>query len=274
MFPRRRTVLVITVSLLAGMILTSGFFIFLSNSAQSDGTTEGLNVMGHVYLKAYHSDGSVFYSASGHNDISLVGANNLIACFTGLGQVANTLAPSLPGKDGTCSSFESGNGYPPNPFISGLWIDNAAYTEQGNIVYSGSPIGTLPPSLISQCGAACTGIGASVVLTQDLAGQHGCPSSASGGGCLGWNVTGVINPGQECSSLKIVYSCPSNMFPYEVQSAGAGYWSPLTQGLNGFEDTAIQFDAINLCASGCQAQPVTLNAGDSLQITIAFVVTT
>ncbi len=280
MLPKRRTLLIVAVSLITGMILASGLFIFLSNSAQPKGTTEGLTLVGNVSLRAYHSDGALFYSAGGHNEITLVGANNLIACFVGVGQVLYS------GGTSSCSAYEPTFQNPAtlNPLVAGVWINNQVYTETDSVITTGTPFGTVPPSS-SYTNYPTAFQTASDISTQVAAGKDGCPSSASGGSCIGWNVTGVVNPTQICSIsatsaiIADFLGCSPSIFPYTVLSAGVGYW-PSTSG-SGFSSTigVTQFDAINLCTStspptpsGCQAQSVTLNSGDSLQVTVAFIV--
>ena len=270
MLPKRRTLLIVAVSLIAGMILASGLFIFLSNSSQPKGTTEGLTLVGNVSLKAYHSDGTLFYSANGHNQITLIGANNLVACFTGEGNVLSSTNP-VPCSD--IQSSSSPYGYPPNGLISGVWINNQAYTEAfSHNINSGTSFGTVPATLFS--GSSLSGLqAASVVITNPQAGEAGCPSSAPDGQCVGWNVTGLINPSSLCTfSTSIGVSYCSGVFPYTVESAGVGLWlPPSVKGPN--SQTLLPFDAINLC-TGCQAQTVTLNSGDTIQLTVAFIVTT
>ena len=235
MFPRRRTLLIVSVSLISGILFGAAFFAYISTVA-SPRTSEPVMIQGLFNLKAYHPNGALFYSSTGHNTLTENAFDLVTLCALG--------DTSGPFEGVVCTKA----------WTSAIFVGTSALANQ--LPDPNCPTGGYPS-------AGCDE--ATVSSSTGTTGSPGSQSSCnpSNGYCTGWNVTATI------SSV-----CTDTVFcPFTVAVVGAGVFDP-SQNLGGFptSNAMTNFDQINLCANGCQAQQVTLNKGDSLQVTIAFVI--
>jgi hypothetical protein len=68
-----------------------------TNGRGAAGQTEGLTITGAVQMDAYHADGKIFASWTGHNALGIAAKNGLAACLPGLNPT--------PAYYNGCSSF-------------------------------------------------------------------------------------------------------------------------------------------------------------------------
>lgn len=112
------------VTVLVGVLVFAGGlasynFIFPShNNGQSD--LVALN--GYATLKAYHSDGTLFYTWEGHNSLTQNGVNAIVQCLSG--------ESSTPNFWTSCSGF-----------VSQVFVNDASFTE-----FKGAASNSLLPS--------------------------------------------------------------------------------------------------------------------------------
>lgn len=254
MLSKRRTIVIISVSLVLGMLLgavvfanlVSGHSILLSSGQVTK--DQGLFISGTEAVKVLSPEGKVLSTWQGPDPISNLAINALAACIPGSdGGSTDPKGPdSTTGASGSCSSFTDGVYivFAPAdyPFIGGTCSQNAgAQTENGFSV---------------------TGCQANAQAVNTLT-PLGCdPNSTTSGGnpalCTGWITEATFGP-TTFTATNCIYS--NSQTPCAVLDVGAGTLSQLsTYGTNG------AFDYLN------PSPIIPVSAGDSLLVTIQFTI--
>ncbi|MHB1908603.1 MAG: hypothetical protein ACYCQJ_06990 [Nitrososphaerales archaeon] len=225
----KKTLLIIAVSLVSGILISSAVFSYMSttNPPQS-GESIGLHDL--VILEASHSDGKLFYSAVGHNDITNTASGLFADCATGNSPITGT----------SCSKM-----------ISNLFISNATSgLYASNICGEAKWFATATTCMFLQ--PPQSSFPTSALKYPEPTPSVKCFASV----CTGWNSSTIFTGFTQ---------------PFAVGLAGVAF----PQG-----NAANIFDFIELCTSagsntpaGCQQSQVTLNPGDSINVTIVFTVT-
>ena len=236
------------------MLLGSAVFSYIStvNQPQS-GQSIGLRDL--VILNAYHSDGKLFYSFTGHNSLTEFAATVLTECALG----ATLSQTNYYTQGATCS-----------PIISSLWINPGPLTAPVTSSFQANPASCAQGAGNANCETTMANLNTATSLPT-LATSYPSPLPSTvcdpnTQSCFGWNSTATFDMTGWTSS-------------YNVLSAGAGWIQQCS--LISISGCAIflmsPFDYINLCTapnvpSGCQGSALTLSPGDRLSLTIAFTV--
>lgn len=190
--------------LIGAMVFAGGFFSYqLVNSKARGGLGQDIPIGGYVVIKAYHSNGKLFATWSGHNTLSVFAVNAIANCISGVSDTPDIF--------GTCSSMTS------NVWVQGLEVSG---DNPNNIPFEGTAANSLLPS------------GCISVATDENGGLTTC---------TGWQTTGTI-------------TFSGSDLPVAVDSGGA-------------EGPGVVFDQVSISPT------ITVNAGDSLVVTVTFSIT-
>lgn len=236
---QKRMLLIVSVSLIAGILLSSTAFALMSSVGQPK-TGDAIGAEDLVVLRAYHSDGKLFYSSVGHNTLDGFFGTIIAVCASGVPST-NIVSSSL---GVSCSDM-----------VTSLFVANNTYTA----ALSNFECGTFPNVACAYVQPIPKG---GNILTYSNNYPNPTPSqSCIPSICTGWNSTTTFSGFTK---------------PFTVTEAGATTGTLFTQKSGAV--LVASLDAIYLCTSqgtptGCQGNSVTLKPGDSLVVTIAFVIT-
>jgi hypothetical protein len=238
----KKTLLIIAASLISGVLISAAFFGYISSFNQpSSGDSIGVHDL--VILKAYHPNGKLFYSAMGHNTLTIGWSSVLASCATG-----GTINAAVGIGTASCSAL-----------VSNVWVGNSSVSQLVDRAHDQGFICASPGTYVT---AYCAlEQPANNLITNATSYPNPLPSITCMNNffCTGWN-----------SSATIEWPATSTT-AFNVQSAGVGWISP--SGAYFYP-----LDEIDLCSAsgdptGCQQSQVTLSPGDSISVTVVFTAT-